>query len=192
MEPLLTRPASSTSLYATPISSLTPVASHANLTQLARAYSSLSLNSKIGNGIPPRFRHTIKTLGDLLVTPTTQNHDLIGGVPSWVLSEKLDSLQQQDAYLPNNNEDNNNRKPWLLCFILKCENRARLFTLGLLKKMMKYKSTLYWLVICILLRNGVQELLHQVVMLIMQVALNTNPSTGMRHLLSLTTGQLTL
>jgi hypothetical protein len=222
----LTRPPSSFSLYSTPISSLTPVASHANLASVAKAYSNLSLQSKIGNGMPPRLRTTIKTLGDLFVTPTTTTssntqqptNDLIGGVPSWVLSEKLSAIQQTQHEtslsvpstttantantasstnddFTNNYNNYNHKKSWTLRLFLKMENTVRYFTLRILKKMMKYRGTLYWIVACILLRNGVQELIEHVFMLMMQVLLNSNSArntVGLRSILSLTTGQMTL
>lgn len=181
IEPL-TRPPSSFSLYSTPISSLTPVASHANLASMAKTYSSLSLQSKLGNGMPPRLRTTIKTLGDLFVTPTTTSSnnnntsDLIGGVPSWVLSEKLNAIQQQQpaetslTSIPSSSSSNsdgfnNSNKSWIYKLFLKVENTARYFTLRILKKMVKYRGPLYWIVACILLRNGVQELIQHVFML---------------------------
>lgn len=203
IEPL-TRPPSSFSLYSTPISSLTPVASHNNLSSLARAYSSLSLNSKIGNNMPPRLRTTIKTIGDLFVVPNNNSNntsstaaaptsnDLIGGVPSWVLSEKLNAIQQQDE---TPSPPNNNITPWILRLYMKCENTIRYITLRVLKKMVKYRGTLYWIVACILLRNGVQELIQHVFMLMMQVLLNSNSASnavGLRSLLSITSGQMTL
>jgi hypothetical protein len=193
MEPL-TRPSSSFSLYSTPIASLTPVASHANLASVAKAYSNLSLQSKFGNGMPPRLRTTIKTLGDLFVVPnnasSSSSNDLIGGVPSWVLSEKLNAIHKKQ------DETKDNNKSWLLKLLLKCENTVRYITLRILKKLVKYRGTLYWLVACFLLRNGVQELVQHIFMLMMQLVLNSNSArntVGLRSLLSLTTsGQMTL
>jgi hypothetical protein len=199
LEPL-TRPPSSFSLYATPISSLTPVASHTNLTSVAKAYSNLSLTSKIGNNMSPRFRTTIKTLGDLFVVPNTSSsssasNDIIGGVPSWVLSEKLNAIHQQQDETPIDNNSNNNT-PWILKLFLKCQHTIRYMTLRVMKKMVKYRSTLYWILACILLRNGVQELIQHVFMLMMQVLLNSNSASnavGLRSLLFITSGgQMTL
>ncbi|KAI8067381.1 CRAL-TRIO domain-containing protein [Thamnidium elegans] len=186
-----TRPPSSFSVYGTPLGSLTPVASHTNLNSLAKAYSSLSLQSKIGNGMPPRLRSTIKTL---FVTPTSSSSsttDLIGGVPSWVLSEKLNAIHDET----NNNNNNNNNKSWLLKLIMKCEHTVRYVTIRILKKMIRYKSTFYWMIACFLLRNGVQELIQHVFMLMMQVVLDFNSvrdTVGLRSILSLTNGQMTL
>lgn len=209
LEPL-TRPASSFSLYATPISSLTPVASHTNLASVAKAYSSLSLNSKIGNNMPPRLRTTIKTLGDLFVTPnnaSSSSNDSIGGISSWALSEKLSTIQRQQQQQEqdetplsfnndfNYNNNNNNNKTWMYKLLIKCENAVRYITVRILKKMVKYRGTLYWIVACILLRNGVQELIQHVFMLMMQVLLNSNSASnavGLRSLLRISAGQMTL
>lgn len=209
LEPL-TRPASSFSLYATPISSLTPVASHTNLASVAKAYSSLSLNSKIGNNMPPRLRTTIKTLGDLFVTPnnaSSSSNDSIGGISSWALSEKLSTIQRQQQQQEqdetplsfnndfNYNNNNNNNKTWIYKLYIRCENAVRYVTVRILKKMVKYRGTLYWIVACILLRNGVQELIQHVFMLMMQVLLNSNSASnavGLRSLLRISAGQMTL
>lgn len=180
-----TRPPSSFSVYGTPIGSLTPVASHTNLNSLAKAYSTLSLQSKIGNGMPPRLRSTIKTL---FVTPTSSSSsstDLIGGVPSWVLSEKLNAIRDETS-----NDNNNNN--WLLTLIMKCEHTVRYVTIRILKKMIRYKRTFYWMVACFLLRNGVQELIQHVFMLMMQVVLDFNSVRNTVGLRSILNGQMTL
>lgn len=168
-----TRPSSSFSLYATPIASLTPVASHANLTSVAKAYSNLSLQTKL-SGVP--LRTTIKTL--LFVSPST---DLIGGVPSWVLSEKLNAIHQKDETRP---------RRWFIKLLSKFEHTARYITMRMLRKLVKYRGTLYWIVACFLLRNGVQELVQHVLMLMMQLAL-TNSGKNTVGLLS-SSRQMTL
>jgi len=60
--------------------------------------------------------------------------------------------------------------------------------------MIRYRGTLYWVIACILLRNGVQELLQQVLLIMMEIMLKPTAqnAVGMRSLLSLTTGQMTL
>jgi hypothetical protein len=193
----LARPPSSFSLYATPRASLTPVSSHTNLASVAKAYSNLSLQSKIGNGMPPRLRTTIKQLGDLFVVPppaaSSSQTDLVGGVPSWVLSEKLSDIRQQQQQ----EQDNNDRRNWLMRLLMQFNKTVRHITFRTLKKMVRYRGTLYWIVACVLLRNGVQELLQHVFLLMMEVLLIGKPSAarnavGMRSLLSLTTGQMTL
>jgi hypothetical protein len=187
----LTRPPSSFSLYATPRASLTPVASHNNLASVAKAYSSLSLQSKIGNG---RLRTTIKQLGDLFVVPPPADSpqtDLVGGVPSWVLSEKLSDIRRQQQEEPDTGRN------FIKRLMMQFNSAARHITLRILKKMVHYRGTLYWIVACVLLRNGVQELLQHLFLLMMEVMLIGKPSAarnavGMRSLLSLTTGQMTL
>lgn len=59
---------------------------------------------------------------------------------------------------------------------------------------MRYRGTLYWVIACILLRNGVQELLQHVFLIMMEIILKptAGKAVGMRSLLSLTTGQMTL
>lgn len=158
--------------------------------------------------MPPRLRTTIKTLGDLFVTPNnppSSSNDSIGGVSSWALSEKLSTIQkqqqqQQDETLPPFNNDfnynnNNNNKTWIYKLFIKCENTIRYITLRILKKMVKYRGTLYWVIACVLLRNGVQELIQHVFMLMMQVLLNSNSASnavGLRSLLRISAGQMTL
>lgn len=194
----LPRPSSSFSLYTTPLASLTPVASHNNLASVAKAYSSLSLQTKIGNGMPPRLRTTFKQLGDLFVVPSpaivtsSSQTEEIGGVPSWVLSEKLSNIRQQQQQ-----DDGRPRHNWIMQLLIQFDKAVRNITLRTLKKMVQYRGTLYWIVACILLRNGVQELLQNVFLLMMEVLLIGKPSVarnavGMRNLLSLTTGQMTL
>lgn len=182
----LTRPPSSFSLYNTPLASLSPVASHANLASVAKAYSSLSLQSKLGNGMPPRFRSTIKQLGDMMTTSSSPQPAENEGISSWLLSEKLRAIQ---------NNSNPRRSPsWFLNLFFKFETTARHITLGLIKKMVRYRGTLYWVVACILLRNGVQELLQHVFLIMMEIMFRpaAGNAVGMRSLLSLTTGQMTL
>lgn len=185
----LTRPPSSFSLYNTPLASLSPVASHANLASVAKAYSNLSLQSKLGNGMPPRFRTTIKQLGDMMTTSSSSQSTEEQGISSWMLSEKLQAIQN------NSNNSNPRRSPnWFLNLFFKFENTARHITLRLIKKMIRYRGTLYWVIACILLRNGVQELLQQVLLIMMEIMLKPTAqnAVGMRSLLSLTTGQMTL
>lgn len=180
-----TRPTNS--LYATPIASLTPVTSHTNLNNLAKVYSNLSLQ----NNISPRFRSTLKkTLGDLFVTPSSStaaaaDTSMIAGVPSWVLSEKLNAIHQES-------NNNNNNTHWLLRLLLKSQHISRQITLKVLRKLIRYKSTFYWVIACFLLRNGVQELIQHVFMLMMQVVLDFNSVRNTALMSSLTRGQMTL
>ncbi|KAG2196236.1 hypothetical protein INT47_007663, partial [Mucor saturninus] len=176
-----TRPSSSFSLYGTPIGSLTPVASHANLTSVAKAYSNLSLPSKLGNGMP--LRTTIKTLGLFVNASST---DFIGGVPSWVLSEKLNAIHGVG-------DETTRRRRWFIKLLSRCEHTARYMTMRILRKVVKYRGTLYWVVACFLLRNGVQELIEHVFMLMMQLMLTNSArnTVGLGSLLSLTSGQMT-
>ncbi|KAL0140572.1 hypothetical protein V8B55DRAFT_1508505 [Mucor lusitanicus] len=188
----LARPPSSFSLYNTPLASLSPVASHANLASVAKAYSNLSLQSKLGNGMPPRFRSTIKQLGDMMTTSSSSSSSQPAeeeGISSWLLSEKLQAIQN------NGNSSNPRRSPnWFLNLFFKFETTARHITLRLIKKMIRYRGTLYWVVACVLLRNGVQELLQHVFLLMMEIMFRpaAGNAVGMRSLLSLTTGQMTL
>ncbi|GAN01128.1 hypothetical protein MAM1_0005c00559 [Mucor ambiguus] len=185
----LTRPPSSFSLYNTPLASLSPVASHANLASVAKAYSNLSLQSKLGNGMPPRFRSTIIQLGDMMTTSSSSEPAEDEGISSWLLSEKLQAIQN------NGNSSNPRRSPsWFLNLFFKFETTARHITLRLIKKMIRYRGTLYWVVACILLRNGVQELLQHVFLIMMEIMFKpaAGNAVGMRSLLSLTTGQMTL
>ncbi|KAI9360726.1 CRAL-TRIO domain-containing protein [Pilaira anomala] len=188
-----TRPTNS--LYATPIASLTPVTSHTNLNNLAKVYSNLSLQTKLGNNISPRFRSTLKkTLGDLFVTPSSSSssasndNNMIAGVPSWVLSEKLNAIHQES----NNSNNNNNNNSWLIRLLLKSQHISRQITLKVLRKLIRYKSTFYWVIACFLLRNGVQELIQHVFMLMMQVVLDFNSVRNTALMSTLTRGQMTL
>ncbi|CEP16569.1 hypothetical protein [Parasitella parasitica] len=185
----LARPPSSFSLYSTPLASLSPVASHTNLASVAKAYSNLSLQSKLGNGMPPRFRTTLKQLGDMMTT-TSASSQYGQGVPSGILSEKLQAVQNSSI-----SNSNPRRSPnWALRLLSQFETTTRYVALKLIKKLIRYRGTVYWMVACILLRNGVQELLQHVFLIMMEIVLKPTAgnAVGMRSLLSLTTGQMTL
>ncbi|KAI8647417.1 CRAL-TRIO domain-containing protein [Parasitella parasitica] len=184
----IARPPSSFSLYNTPLASLSPVASHTNLASVAKAYSNLSLQSKLGNSMPPRFRTTLKQLGDMMTTSASSQFE--EGVPSWILSEKLQAVQNSS----NNGSNSKRSSSWVLKLMSKFETTARYVTLKLIKKLIRYRGTVYWMVACILLRNGVQELLQHVFLIMMEIVLKPTAgnAVGMRGLLRLTTGQMTL
>lgn len=161
---------SSSSCYATPVGSMTPVSSHGNLARLAKSYS------------PLRIRATIRAL--------IQQH---GGISSGVLSEKLTVLQLQqqeedeDQLIFTSKHDRSRRRPItnvVLRMLIKAEYLLKLIVIRAAKKAMKYRNMLYWLVACVLLRSNVQEILKSLMGEWLIAA------KGVRGLLDLTTAQM--
>lgn len=167
------------SLYNTPLGSLTPVSSHTNLTQMARVYSSLALNSKLGG--TPRFRNTITKLGDLFITPS----------PSQVPVATL-LTEQQPPSSP--------RRGWFIQLVLRMESTVRYLVIKTIKKIVAYSrggnaSLWYWVIAGVLLREGVQEFCQHIFLMMMELMLIGKPDTpnsiGMRSTLGLIRGQMT-
>lgn len=76
------------------------------------------------------------------------------------------------------------------------ESTVRYIILRSIKKLAQYKGTLYWVIAGVLLRNGVQELCQHIFLIMMEMMLigkpNTTNTIGMRNMLGLTAGQMTL
>jgi hypothetical protein len=87
-------------------------------------------------------------------------------------------------------------RKWFIKLILRLESTFRFIMLKTLKRLSQYKGTLYWVIAGLLLRNGVQEICQHVFLMMMEVMLigkpNTTNTIGMRNMLGLTAGQMTL
>ncbi|KAI8388608.1 CRAL-TRIO domain-containing protein [Radiomyces spectabilis] len=189
------RSSPSLSAYATPAGGLTPTVSHSDLTKLAKAYSHISLHSKLPT-IP--LRTGFRVLGHWLM----QQQDR-GQMSSSALMEKLGQLQTVQSQgggdepsaikLPRHMP-----KGWLHWFPLslsKLQWIIQCLMIRTIKRLVRYRNTLYWIAACVLLRNGIQEFVQNMVMLTMEV-LTDQPTAlnavGFRGLLGLTMGQMTL
>ncbi|KAG2225279.1 hypothetical protein INT45_001503 [Circinella minor] len=181
--------------YATPVGGMTPISSHGNLTALTK---------------PPRIRSAFKNFLD----PND-------GVSSWLLSEKLTALQEQQSEEETtwSSEDeaepsrrrlrrtNRQRKRdvavgLVFGMMFSAQRLMRVMIIRMLKKAVRYRNTVYWIAACILLRDGLQEFMQQILSLMGEVladrlslGIQDASAAGIRSIFSLTTGhrgQLTL
>ncbi|KAI8981057.1 CRAL-TRIO domain-containing protein [Pilobolus umbonatus] len=166
----LSRSASSFSLYATPLASLTPVTSHTNLTNVAKVYSNLSFQSKIG-GLSPPFRTTIKSLGDLFV-PASDSYINEASSLSSALTERLEQIENNDTI--NRRSKRRMIGQHCLRLVLNVEHMMKHIVIIFMKKLHKYRITFCWVIALILVRNGARELLQNVFLLLMKAALRSN------------------
>ncbi|ORY97434.1 hypothetical protein BCR43DRAFT_523614 [Syncephalastrum racemosum] len=203
------RPSINQSLYATPTGGMTPVASHSNLVGLARAYSGLDEHKgKRMSSIPPRLRSTFKAITELLSPTDDEPVRLLSeGVPSAALSERLAALQQRQRQQDADNGSTRRRKRYLvasaLLAALSTTERALMVAMvRLARRVMLYRRTLYWVLLCVALKNGIQQTVQNLLVL-MGGLLVDQPSmrsgslggAGAHSLWCLTTGyvgQLTL
>lgn len=201
----VTRPSSSFSVYNTPLDSLTPVPSQSNITAVAKTYSSLSLSSKLGTNIPPRLRTTIKQLGGLLSTQPSSSDVHQEFLTFGILSEKLTKVQkQQEDQTKGHKEEklipaldsnsNDRRKGWLFRLVLRLQYTLQHITFRLLRKMMRYQRTVYWIAACVLLRNGVHEFVQQLSLMMLETLFaNKNTSLlSIQTVLRIGNSQMTL
>ncbi|KAI8375014.1 CRAL-TRIO domain-containing protein [Choanephora cucurbitarum] len=201
----VTRPSSSFSIYTTPLDSLTPVHSHSNLTTIAKAYSSLSLSSKLGNNMPPRLRTTIKQLGGFLSAQHSSSDVHQDFLAFGLLSEKLSKVQKQQeeqnktfkeerAVSPFASASSDRRKGWLFRLVLRFQYTLQHITFRFLKKMIRYQRTVYWVAACVLLRNGVHELVQQLSLMMLETlfASKKTSSLGINTVLRIGNSQMTL
>ncbi|KAI9243928.1 hypothetical protein BDA99DRAFT_544246 [Phascolomyces articulosus] len=187
------RHSTASTCYATPVGGMTPIPSHSNLVALTK---------------PPRIRSAFKSFLD----PND-------GVSSWLLSEKLTALQEQQSEeeLSSGDETDQERRLQLrnnrqrkrdvavgIVFgaLVSAERLVRLMVIRILKKAVRYRNTVYWIAACVLLRDGVQEFMQQVLSLMgellvdrLSLGIQDASTAGIRSIFSLTTGhrgQLTL
>ena len=186
---------SASTCYATPVGGMTPISSHSNLAALTKT---------------PRIRSAFKNFLD----PND-------GVSSWLLSEKLTALQEQqseeETTLSSEEEaeparrrlrrTNRQRKRdvavgLVFGIMVSAERLMRVMIIRMLKKAVRYRNTVYWIAACVLLRDGLQEFMQQILSLMGEVladrlslGIQDASAAGIRSIFSLTTGhrgQLTL
>ncbi|KAI9496831.1 hypothetical protein BDB00DRAFT_785271 [Zychaea mexicana] len=195
--PYQRRLSTASSCYATPVGGMTPIPSHSNLVALATK--------------PPRMRSAFKSLLD----PND-------GVSSWLLSEKLTALQEQQnegqsSLTPSERRNSSSSSSGrlhdrqrrrdvavevVLSVLVRAERLVRMMVIRMLKKAVRYRNTVYWIAACVLLRDGVQEFMQQFLSLMgellvdrLSLGISDASTAGIRSIFSLTTGhrgQLTL
>lgn len=208
LTPYHRRPSINQSLYATPTGSMTPVASHSNLVGLARAYAGFDEhNGKRISSIPPRLRTTFKAISELLSPTDDEPVQLPSqGVPSAALSERLAALQQQQQQ-DRNNGGSRRRKRYMIASALiaalsTTERALMMAMVRLARRVILYRRTLYWVLLCVALKNGIQEFVQNLLVLLGGLLVDQPlvrsgglGGAGAHSLWSLTTGyvgQLTL
>jgi hypothetical protein len=85
---------------------------------------------------------------------------------------------------------------WFIRLFWKFQDTINKITIRIATKILKYRGTLSWVLACILLRNGVQEVCQHVLLLMMELIVKGNiaagSAIGLQSFLSLTAGQMTL
>lgn len=141
---LLSRPSSAFSHYETPLGPLTPITSHSNL---------LFLSMQSAN-----TNKTVNKLQDLFTTvpaSSTASSPLSSSGGDHQL-EISPLVSKEKLTVVDNSSFIKKRKRWFTDTRL----FIQYFGVKMIKKIIQYKSTfLYWILACILLRNGIQELL---------------------------------
>ncbi|CEJ01605.1 hypothetical protein RMCBS344292_15628 [Rhizopus microsporus] len=141
---LLSRPSSAFSHYETPLGPLTPITSHSNL---------LFLSMQSAN-----TNKTVNKLQDLFTTvpaSSTASSPLSSSGGDHQL-EISPLVSKEKLTVVDNSSFIKKRKRWFTDTRL----FIQYFGVKMIKKIIQYKSTFfYWILACILLRNGIQELL---------------------------------
>ncbi|KAG0174799.1 hypothetical protein DFQ28_004464 [Apophysomyces sp. BC1034] len=169
---------SASSVYATPIGTLSPVPSYSNLSNVAKTYALQ----------PPKLRSSIKAF----LAPDGGSSGGSRGVSSRVLKQKLREVQRERLSLSSGSGSLPDRWRRLLFRLwLAMEERAG----RMLQKTVEYRNTFYWIAACVILRNRLREVLQSMFILLIELLVDRSTegnAVGWRSLLRLTTGQMTL